>query len=206
MINLLIFDYDGVLFDTAGIAYSLVSKECRKYCSVPIKTKEEFAELYKSNFYDAMKKRGVNRKDMEKIKKESIKILSRKRLHPHKGIGAAVRKLSKTHTLTVISSNYDAIMKKNLKRAGILDEFAFIMGTEEGESKRQKIKSLLKSAKAKKSEAVFITDTVGDIKEAKKAGVMTMGVVWGFHSKAMIAKSKPDYIAEKPECILGELA
>jgi len=206
MIKLLIFDYDGVIFDTEDVAYSLVRKECDKYCKIPIKTKDEFIWLYKSNFYDSMRERGVEKKDMEKIKKESIKILSRKRLKAHQGIKNAVKLLSKTHTLAVISSNYDAVMKKNLKRQGILDNFSFIFGTEEGENKQKKIKKLIKKAKASNAESVFITDTVGDIKEAKKAGIKTMAVTWGFHTRKMLAKAKPDFIAEKPAQILEVLA
>lgn len=199
MISLMVFDYDGVIFDTLEIAYNLVMKECRKYCKIPLKSKKEFLECYKTNFYEAMKKRGVSKKDMEKLKKESIGILSRKNLKLYPGMKQALKKLSKTHALAVVSSNYDAVMKKNLKKQGILECFDFILGTEEGESKKEKIKTLLRKTKSGKPEAVFVTDTVGDIKEAKKAGIKSMAVTWGFHSKQALKKANPDFIADKPK-------
>jgi phosphoglycolate phosphatase len=206
MIKLLIFDYDGVIFDTEDMVYNLVMKECRKHCKIPIRTRKEFIELYKSNFYESMKKRGVSKKGMEKIKKESIGILSRKKLKAHKGIKKALDMLSKTHTLAVVSSNYDSVMKKNLKKNSMLENFSFILGTEEGESKLQKIKSLLRKKKASGAEAVLITDTTGDIKEAKKAGIKAMAVTWGFHTKRMLEKAKPDFIVGKPMQITEVLA
>ena len=198
MIKLLIFDYDGVIFDTADIAYNLVKKECNKYCKAPIKTRQDFMDVYKINFYESMKKRGVKKEDMKKIIKESLEILSKKKLRIHPGMKSAVKKLSQTHSLAVVSSNYDIVMKKNLKKHGILECFDFILGTEAGKSKQQKVKSLLKNEKLSFPEAVFITDTVGDIKEAKKAKVKAMAVTWGFHTKQMLKNAKPDFIVQKP--------
>ncbi|MBN2112361.1 HAD family hydrolase [Candidatus Woesearchaeota archaeon] len=205
MIKLLIFDYDGVLFDTKKIAFSLIRDCCRKFLKKEIDEKE-FIDIYKSNFYESMLKRGVSRKTLEEIKEYAEKVLEKKQLHVHSGVKSAAKKLSKTHTLAVISSNYDDVMRKNLKKAGILQNFHYILGTEEGENKKKKIQNLLKQTKASKPEAVFITDTVGDIKEAKKSGIKTMAVTWGFHSKKLLEKANPDFIAEKTGRIIEELA
>lgn len=204
MINLLIFDYDGVLFDTRKIAFNLIKECCQKFLNKKIDDKE-FVDIYKSNFYEAMLKRGVSRKKLEEIKEYAFKKLEKKQLHVHSGIKSMSKKMSTSHTLAVISSNYDLVMKNNLKKAGILDNFHYILGTEEGENKKQKIRNLLKQTKTSKAEAVFITDTVGDIKEAKQAGIKTMAVTWGFHNKKTLKTAKPDYIAEKTSQIIEEL-
>ncbi len=173
---------------------------------MPIKTRQEFMDIYKLNFYEAMKKRGVKNEEIEKISRESVAILSKKKLKIYPGMKNAIKKLSKTHNLAVVSSNYDSIMKKNLKKHGILKCFDFILGTEEGKSKQEKVKSLLKKEKLSFPEAVFITDTIGDIKEAKKAKVKTMAVTWGFHTMQMLKKAKPDFIAQKPTQIKEVIA
>jgi phosphoglycolate phosphatase len=205
MIKLLIFDYDGVLFDTRKVAFNLIKKCCEKFLKKKI-TEKDFIEIYKSNFYDAMKKRGATREDIEKIKKYAMAELSKKQLHVHSGAISAVKKLSKTHTLAVISSNFSNVMRKNLKKAGIADNFDFIVGAEEIEDKKKKIRNLLKQTRISKPESVFITDTIGDIKEAKKAGIKTMAVTWGFHSKKILKDAKPDFVAEKSSQIVEELA
>ena len=204
MIKLLIFDYDGVLFDTKKIAFKLVKDCCKKFLNKNL-TEKEFVEIYKSNFYDAMLKNGVSRKTLDEIKEYAEKVLEKKQLHVHSGIKSMAKKLSKSHIFAVVSSNYDDVMKKNLKKAGILENFHYILGTEEGENKKQKISNLLKQTKTSKSEAVFITDTVGDIKEGKQAGIKTMAVTWGFHDKKTLKSAKSDYIADKTSQIIGEL-
>lgn len=206
MIRLLLFDYDGVLFDTKQIAYNLVKKSCEKFCKFKIRNEHEFIELYKSNFYEAVRKKGATKASIEKIKKYAITVLKKKKLHIHSGIKSIIKKLSATHEIAVISSNYDDVMKRNLKQNRILGNFHYIYGTEEGESKKIKIKQIMKKAKAKKAEAVFITDTVGDIREAKKAGIKTMAVTWGFHNKKMLKKARPDYLVDSPKEILEVLA
>ena len=202
MIKLLIFDYDGVLFDTKKLAFNLVKTATEKYCNFTIGNEHDFAELYKSNFYEAIRKKGAKKKELDNIYNYAIKKLRKEKLHVHFGIKSVIKKLSKTHTLAVISSNYDEIMKKNLKSNNILDYFHYILGVEEGESKKKKIQSLLKKTKAAKSEAVFITDTVGDIREAKKEKIKTMAVTWGFHKTGMLKKAKPDFIVKTPKQML----
>jgi len=163
---------------------------------------KEFADIYKSNFYTAMRQKGASKKEMDNIREYALKELREKELNIHHGIKSIIKKLSQTHNLAVISSNYDEIMKKNLKKHGILEDFNFILGVEEGESKRKKIKALLKKAKASKTEAVFITDTVGDIIEAKSEHIKTMAVTWGFHKADLLKKAHPDFITKTPKQIL----
>ncbi|MBW2977357.1 HAD family hydrolase [Candidatus Woesearchaeota archaeon] len=204
MIKALIFDYDGVIFDTINIAWNVVKTVCDKYCKRKIKTKKEFLEIYKTNFYTAMEQRGVTDADMEKLKKDSIKILKTKHPKSFKNIPETIKKLSKKYKLAVVSSNYADVMKNDLKKAGILKNFKLIIGAEHEEHKTKKIRLCLKKLKIKPSQAVFVTDTVGDIKEAKKVKLKTMAVTWGFHKKDKLLKANPDFLVEKPKQMLKQ--
>ena len=203
MIKALIFDYDGVIFDTVKIAWGIVKIVCDKYCKRNIKTKKEFLDIYKRNFYAEMELRGVTDLDMEKLKKDSIEILKKKHPKPFKNITETIKKLSKKYKLAVVSSNYTDVMKHALKEAGILNSFKLIIGAEHEEHKTKKIKLCLKRFNIKPSEAIFVTDTVGDIKEAKKVKLKTMAVKWGFHKKDKLLKADPDFLVEKPKQMLG---
>ena len=49
------------------------------------------------------------------------------------------------------------------------------------------------------NDCVFITDTLGDMREAKAAGVGAIGVSWGFHSRETLSKDEPLRIVESPQ-------
>ena len=53
---------------------------------------------------------------------------------------------------------------------------------------------ILDKFRTKPRQTFFITDTVGDIKIARKSGLRTIAVTWGFHGKIVLKKAKPDYI------------
>lgn len=47
-------------------------------------------------------------------------------------------------------------------------------------------------------DCIFITDTLGDIKEARVAGVDSIAVSWGYHSLATLELGNPLAVADKP--------
>ena len=106
--------------------------------------------------------------------------------------------------MVIVSSSFKSLMKKVLKKNDI-DFFNQILGTEAGESKVEKIKKCIKKFKLKPKEVVYIGDTVGDLLEAKKAKVKTIGVTWGYHGKKRLIKAKPNKIINKPVQLINEV-
>ena len=204
-IKLVIFDYDGVLFDTFDLVYSLVKAECDKYCKIPIKTKKEFHDLYKGNFYKTIKLHGLEDNHIEKMIQESIKKLKQVQEPPFEGVPEMLEKISGGSRLAVVSSNFKKVMEANLERENILKYFDNIEGADKIVSKVEKIKALIEKFKLDGSEVLFITDTAGDIKEGKAAGVKTMAVTWGYFTKQELQAEKPDYIVDKPMEIVEAL-
>lgn len=49
---------------------------------------------------------------------------------------------------------------------------------------------------------LFVGDTAVDIETGRQAGMNTVGVTWGFRSKAEIEKAKADYIIDQPYDLL----
>ena len=73
------------------------------------------------------------------------------------------------------------------------------MGGDIHRSKVAKIQMILKKHGIKPAEAIFITDTLGDMREAIKCGVLSIGVTWGFHEKERLQKGNPFVIVETPQ-------
>jgi phosphoglycolate phosphatase len=50
--------------------------------------------------------------------------------------------------------------------------------------------------------AWYVGDTVGDILEAREAGVRTVGAAWGWHGPERLGRVRPDRLAHEPQDLL----
>jgi phosphoglycolate phosphatase-like HAD superfamily hydrolase len=71
--------------------------------------------------------------------------------------------------------------------------------------KSKSIKKLLRKNGYNRAEVVYIGDETRDIAAAKKAGVKSMAVSWGFNSKDVLASSNPDVLLEQPKDLLNSI-
>jgi len=69
-------------------------------------------------------------------------------------------------------------------------------------AKKEKILYAAKKYNVVLQDIYYIGDTTGDIKEGKQAGVKTVGVTWGWHSKEKMAAAEPDYLFDNPQELL----
>lgn len=53
--------------------------------------------------------------------------------------------------------------------------------------------------KTKIKDLVYIGDEVRDIEAAKKAGILSVGVSWGFQTEVAMKKASPDHLFNKPQ-------
>lgn len=201
MIKLIIFDFDGVIFNTEETVFKMLRKLCKRY-KYDIKDKKEFLEMYNENFYKSIAKKGIKGKKLDKFKKECEEELKKLHLRVFQHIPPIMEKLSHRYYLAIISSNFKNILVENLRKHRLLGYFSLLVGADFIESKVKRIEFCLEKFNIKPSEAIYVGDTTGDIKEAKKAKVKTIAVTWGFHTCAKLKKEKPTYIASRPSQIL----
>ncbi len=117
----------------------------------------------------------------------------------------AIVELSKNYILSIVSSSRDNSIKIFLQKENINEYFSDILGTDIYSSKVVKIKSLLEKYSIQQQDAVLITDTLGDIKEAKECGVLSIGVLWGLHEKKTLEKGNPAKIIDSPLDLLDSV-
>jgi phosphoglycolate phosphatase len=143
--------------------------------------------------------------DIDKFMTASVDILSRVNyngIKPFNAMWPVLQKLKKKHCLIVISSNDTPTIREALRLYGIEDIFQEILGSDFMLSKKDKILYAIKKYSVIPSDIYYIGDTIGDIKEGKQAGVRTAGVTWGWHDKAKMASSNPDYLFDDPQDLL----
>jgi phosphoglycolate phosphatase len=200
--KLLLFDFDGVLVDSIDV-YEKTVTDCLHQIGQPLtRGREEFLELFEGNFYESLVQQGI---DMDKFTAASVDILAGidyAAMKPFDKIRPVLRELAKTHPLIVISSNDSPTIAEALRLYDFEGIFREILGSDFMLSKKDKIRYVINKYRATPADIYYIGDTTGDMKEGRQAGVKTVGVTWGWHTKEQMAATRPDYLFDQPEDLL----
>jgi len=200
--KLFLFDCDGVLVDSLPVFEGTVRKTLAAIGRPILKSRADFLDLFEDNFYAAIARKGV---DLEAFIQASGPILARvdyTEMKPFPGLLPVVAALSLRHPLVVISSGDAKIVGKQLVHFGFDGHFADILGADFLLSKIDKINHAVLEFRVDRDQTYYVGDTTGDIREAKKAGVRTVAVTWGWHDRERLAPAGPDYLVDRPEELL----
>jgi phosphoglycolate phosphatase len=200
--KLFLFDFDGVIVDSLEV-YEKTVTDCLKDINQPlIQDREKFLELFDDNFYESLKNKGVDLNVFMKASEDILAQVKIKDMKPFPAVAPVIEELHKSHCLIVISSNDYASIKEALELFNYDGYFREILGSDFMFSKKEKILHAAKKYQVELQDVYYIGDTTGDIKEGKQAGVKTVGVTWGWHSKEKMAAAKPDYLFDNPRQLL----
>jgi len=192
MIKTIIFDFDGVL----GNTYKINFETCRDF--FPDLSEKDFKDYHNGNVFQSnIMKWKPN--DLSKFFEKQKKRFTRKHLFPLKKV---ISKLQKKYQLLVISSTMDDCVKYFLSLGDYNQFFQKIFGSTTHKSKVEKFKMIFKQYNLQPQECLFITDTVGDIKEARKVNIQSIAVTWGYHDEKFLSAHKPLAIAHNADELL----
>lgn len=201
--KLLLFDFDGVLADSLEI-YSAAVVRCLEQIGTPIvKSREDYLDLFEGNLYESMKSKGVNLADYARAAREIMPGIDFAAMKPFPGLGPVLAALSREHCLVVISSNASKMIRRLLTGFGFDGCFEEILGADFSVSKKEKIDHALAKYGMDARNTFYIGDTAGDIREARAAGVRSVAVTWGWHSRERLLAAQPDVLVDTPEALLS---
>lgn len=201
--DLFLFDFDGVLADSLDLYAEAVAR-CLERIGTPIvKTREDYLALFEGNFYESMAARGVDLAAFAQAAMEIMPGIDYDAMRPFDGLIPVLDALQKDHLLAVISSNGFRTISRMLERFGFDSYFEEILGSDFLFSKKEKIDHALAKYGIPPERAFYIGDTTGDIVEARAAGVRTVAVTWGWHSRERLAAAHPDFLVDRPEGLLS---
>lgn len=202
MKTLLLFDFDGVLVDSLDLYADAVAR-CLERIGTPIvKSKEDYLSLFDGNFYESMAARGVDLARYAEAAREILPRIDYGAMKPYDGLIPVLAALAKDHILAVISSNGYRTIRTMLDRFGFAPYFRELLGADFRFSKKEKIVYLLEKYGIPGVQTFYIGDTAGDIREARAAGVRSVAVSWGWHSRERLAAAQPDFLVDTPRELL----
>ncbi|MCX5820038.1 MAG: HAD family hydrolase [Deltaproteobacteria bacterium] len=200
--DLFLFDFDGVLSDSLDL-YAEAVRRCLERIGTPVvKTREDYLVLFEGNFYESMAARGVDLAAFAQAAKEIMPGIDYDAMRPFDGLLPVLESLKKDHLLVVISSNGSKTIHRMLERFGFDPYFEEILGSDFLVSKKEKIDHALAKYGIPPERTFYIGDTTGDIVEARAAGVRTVAVTWGWHSRERLVAAHPDFLVDTPEGLL----
>lgn len=200
--NLFLFDFDGVLADSLDL-YAEAVTLCLERIGTPIvKSKKDYLALFEGNFYESMAAKGVDLIAFAGAAQAILPGIDYDAMKPFPGLIPVLDALQKDHLLAVISSNGSRTIRRMLERFGFAPYFRQILGSDFLFSKKDKIDHALSIYGIDRERTFYIGDTTGDIAEARAAGIRTVAVTWGWHSRGKLVAARPDFIVDTPEGLL----
>ena len=194
---LLMFDFDGVIVDS-------LDEQCRAYTATMrarglphLASREQFLAFTEDNWFAALADAGVPAATVTAVE-DAIAATPSPPLFD--GIAPVLEELARTNAVLVISSSRTSVISRVLREHGVRGPCE-VLGGDAEPSKVHKIRE----ARARHGGALpawYVGDTVGDIREARAAGVGTIGAAWGWHGQERLRRADPDRMALTPAHLL----
>jgi phosphoglycolate phosphatase len=200
----LIFDFDGTLVDSFRAViekFNLLADEFkfRKISSDEVDslrdlTSRELIKYLKIPMYKIPSVLRCARKHMT----SEMRVLL-----PFANLPEVLHKLYNNKVaLGILTSNSSDNVTEWLEHNKMQRLFNFIHVESSYLGKHRILRKIIKTYKMDKSHTFYIGDETRDIDAAKKCGVYSVAVTWGFNSEKILSQHQPHYILRKPEDIL----
>jgi phosphoglycolate phosphatase len=189
MVKLIIFDFDGVILPGIERSYEVCKRQR------PALTVDEYRSWFDGNIHTYLLENRVAL-NLLTFFNEYNDAITKAPFEP--AIKNLLGEAAEHAALAIVSSNSSKAIERYLASNGVREKFSEVWGAEQHKSKVEKLRLLQQIHGVAPAECRFVTDTLGDLKEAAEAGVAAIGVTWGFHSRERLLAGAPLAIAETP--------
>lgn len=221
----ILFDLDGTLVDTRAASWALFS-ETNLAFTLGVDSRDAFFRVFEGNFFESLARLCPDPQRAEAAKQHFLELL-RTRYRPAliPGMTDVVRALAPHCTLAVISTNGIETIRRILVDAGIATCFSHVFSGDVEPKKSASIRRFLGDQRyaaqrrctpayhegpgdntaLASADVVLVTDTAGDVAEAKEAGIRAIGVAWGMHTERQLLAAGAEKVALWPEELVAWL-
>ena len=195
--KLIMFDFDGVIADSLEHQCRAFVQTIRAAGFADLATAEQFLGFTESNWFEALAAAGVPSNVVSEVE-AAFGAAPSPELFPE--MAAVIERLAAAHQVIVITSSRTEVVERLLAEHSVRG-VAEVVGGDQDESKTRKIGSARRRF-GRALAAWYVGDTVGDILEARRAGVGTVGVAWGWHGVERLRRANPDHMVHAPSDLL----
>jgi phosphoglycolate phosphatase len=221
----IMFDLDGTLVAARAALWELFADTDRAF-ALGIDSRDAFFRMLEGNFYESLAQLCSDPQRAEAARQHFMELL-RTRYKPVliPGMTDVVRALAPHCTLAIISSNGIETIRRILVDAGIATCFGHVFAGDVEPKKSASIRRFLSehryaarrrcspeycedgsdTASLESDDVVLVTDTVGDVVEAREAGIRAIGVTWGMHTENQLLSAGAEQVALWPQELVAWL-
>ncbi len=196
--DVVMFDFDGVVVDSLDVFATSFIAACARHGIVVVRTVDDVLELFADNVYESLRKAGATApavaRTMMDVGDDMVRQLPR--LRPFSGMPEALSRIGRCRDVIIVTSNSEGLVGRFVAAGGI-EGVAAVAGVESGHSKRDKI-ARVRERYPGQEVYPFVSDTAGDMREARAAGATPLGVGWGWHDAARLLAAGATRVVPTP--------
>lgn len=206
--KIILFDFDGTLADSFTLILAAGNRLAATY-GYPSISESEALALRSQGIRQIIQQSNVPLHRlpawMRQMKKELQKETAY--MQPQSGLTKALSSLKETKIpLGIVTSNSRDNVHGFLDNNGWTGWFAHVETGSNLFGKSRLIARLLDRSGFTASEAIYVGDEVRDVEAARKAGVSSVAVTWGFNDRNILTRTRPDHLIDHPEELLHLVA
>ena len=201
MSRTIIFDFDGTIADTLDSVVKIVNSHAEHFGYKKV-TKKDIPYLQGKKPKEILSYLGISIFKLplwiKKIHSEINKEISN--MKPTVNISPLLSELSGNEQiyLGILTSNTQENVKQFLYKNELIF-FDFIRNGKSVFGKSHMLNKIIKQRKANKDDVFYVCDEVRDIEAAKKSGIKSIAVTWGYNNKDALIKENPDFLTDTPD-------
>ncbi|MFG3819521.1 MULTISPECIES: HAD-IA family hydrolase [Limnothrix] len=203
-LRLILFDFDGTLADSFQAVVEILDRLSGRF-GYPRLTPERIARLRDCDSRMVLQNSNVppwQRPWLIYCLKRELQA-DLHRLQPIQGIEDVLRELrSAGYRLGIVTSNQRSTVDRFLTLMGWRHYFTWIDASLRLFSKDRAISRVRRQAGLQREAVAYVGDETRDVEAARRSGVVSLSVAWGFNSERALRNSQPDMLFQHPQELL----
>lgn len=197
---LLIFDFDGTLVDSFQVFVDAYNTIAPVYGLTPVSADQQLS-LQGNSAPAVIKKLKIRFWQLPLVVNSLKKIMKKeeKKMTLFPGVDTMLKELHDAGIMMgILSSNRVSTISSVMQRYGLISYFSFIR-SEKNLYGKDRYLMYLRHKYGKNYRLYYVGDQVTDVRDARRAKVVSIAISWGFNDKKSLQAIKPEYLVDSAE-------